>query len=242
VQPVRLLIPLLLASCNLPSSNDLSSLPSGPPRYQQTSGSLGASFNPWWKSLADSRLDRDVQNALTDNLAQQQLATRIEQASASLRRKGAALFPQVDLTGSLDYDSVDPGNSGKSASFGSLLSWELDIWGRIRSGIRARELERNAAFQDWLGGRLLLSAAVAETRMIILEQRARLVVLKSQIETNSTLLELVQARVAQGISSRVDLLQQERQLDATRALVPPTEADLAAAQYAIDVLTGKAPG
>jgi len=242
VQPVRLLIPLLLASCNLPSSTDLSSLPSGPPRYQQTSGSLGASFNPWWKSLADSRLDRDVQNALTDNLAQQQLATRIEQASASLRREGAALFPQVDLTGSLDYDSVDPGNSGKSASFGSLLSWELDIWGRIRSGIRARELERNAAFQDWLGGRLLLSAAVAETRMIILEQRARLVVLKSQIETNSTLLELVQARVAQGISSRVDLLQQERQLDATRALVPPTEADLAAAQYAIDVLTGKAPG
>ncbi|MFC7336551.1 efflux transporter outer membrane subunit [Haloferula chungangensis] len=239
---VRFLFLLLLAGCSLPSSIDPSSIPSGPSRYLQTSGSLGRSFQPWWKSLSDSRLDRDVQEALAGNLAQRQLATRIEQASASLRREGSALFPQVDLAGDLNYDSFDPGNSVKSASFGSLLSWEVDVWGRIRSGVRARELERDAAFQDWLGGRLFLSAAVAETRMIILEQRARLAVLNSQIDTNGTLLELVQARVAQGLASRVDLLQQERQLDATRALVPPTEADIAAAQYALDVLAGKAPG
>ena len=222
-----------------PSLIDSASIPAGPPRYQQVSGS---GSQVWWKTIDDRQLRRDIEAALSANYEQRQLATRIQQASASLRREGAALFPQVDLTGSLATDSVDPGSSENSASFGSLLSWELDVWGRLRSGVRARSRELDAAFQDWLGGRLLLSAAVAETRMIQLEQRARLAVLRDQIETNTTLLDLVRARVGQGISSRVDLLQQERQLDATRALVPPAEADLAAAGYALDVLLGRAPG
>ena len=242
VPAFRLLPFLLLLGCTLPSSLDPGQLPSGPLRYQQVSGRFGSSKAAWWKSFSDSRLNRDVTRALSDNLAQKQLAARINQATASLQKEGAALFPQIDIGGSLDYDSADPGNSGKSASMGSLLAWELDVWGRIRSGVQARRLERDAAFQDWLGGRLLLSAAVAETRMIILEQRAEITVLQNQIESNTTLLKLVRARVGQGISSRVDLLQQERQLDATRARIPSAEADLAAAEYALDVLTGVAPG
>ena len=241
--PLRAAAPLLLfAGCTLPSSIDEHLIVAGPPRYQQTSGRLAGSTGPWWRSFGDPTLDREVESALAGNLAQQQLAKRLDQAAASLRREGGALFPQVDLDGRIGYDSLDPGSSEKSASFGSLLAWELDVWGRIRSGVRAREREFDAAFQDWLGGRLLLSASVAETRMRVLEQRARLDVLADQIETNQTLLELVRLRVAQGISSRVDLLQQERQLDATRALVPPTEADLAAASYALDVLAGRSPG
>ncbi len=225
-----------------PSALDESLVVAGPPRYQQTSARIGGAAGPWWRSFSDPALNREVEAALAGNLAQQQLAKRIDQAAASLRREGAALFPQVDLGGSAGYDSLDPGNSARSASFGSLLAWELDVWGRIRSGVRARRRELDAAFQDWLGGRLMLSASVAETRMLVLEQRARLDVLAEQIETNETLLDLVRARVGQGISSRVDLLQQERQLDSTRALVPPAEAELAAAGHALDVLTGRPPG
>lgn len=225
-----------------PSALDESLLFPGPPRYQRTSGTLGSASPAWWRSFDDPTLDRQVTDALAGNLAQQQLARRIDQAAAALRVEGAALFPQVDLTGSLGYDSLDPGNSGHSASFGGLFAWELDLWGRLRSGRTARRRELDAAFQDWLGGRLMLSASVAETRMIALEQRARLDLLAAQIDTNQTLLELVRLRVGQGIASRVDLLQQERQLDATRALVPPAEAELTAAEYALDTLLGRSPG
>jgi NodT family efflux transporter outer membrane factor (OMF) lipoprotein len=239
---VRLIPPcLLLAGCMPPSAIDDGMLLSGPPRYQQTSG-LAGSKSPWWLIFPDTRMHGEIDRALGDNLGQAGLAKRIDQASASLRKENAALFPQIDLEGSGRYDSLDPGTSGASTSFGSMLSWELDLWGRLRSGRRAREMERLAAFQDWLGGRLLLSASVAETRMLILENRARLDVLADQIATNETLLDLVRTRAGQGIGSRVDLLQQERQLDATRALVPPAEAELAAAEYALDVLTGSAPG
>ena len=232
----------LLAGCMPPSSlTSDAPLVSGGIRYQETSARYQGS-STWWKTFSDPTLHREIDSALGANLAQQQLATRIRQASASLRGERAALFPQIDLTGttSTDLDSAD--DNEETASFGGLLSWELDVFGRTRSGIRAQRSEVDATIQDWLGGRLLLSAAVAETRFLALEQRARLNILRAQIETNETLLELVQLRVGQGVSSRVDLLQQERQLDATRALVPSAEAELAAAEYALDVLTGRSPG
>jgi NodT family efflux transporter outer membrane factor (OMF) lipoprotein len=229
-------------SCAPPATPELTGpLVSGGIRYQQTSSRFANSSGPWWRSFSDSTLNKEVDSGLSGNLSLQALSSRIRQASASLRKEGSALFPQIDLTTSAGLDELDPGSSQKSASFGGLLEWEVDVFGRIRSGMRAGSRELDATIEDWLGGRLMLSAAVAETRFIVLEQRARLAVLKSQIETNETYLKLVRLRVGQGISSRVDLLQQERQLDATRALVPPAEADLAAAENALDVLTGKAP-
>ena len=215
---------------------------SGGIRYQEVQRSLGANFNPWWRGFSDATLSNEINSALSGNLAQQQLGSRIQQASASLRAEGAALFPQIDLDTSASLDQIDPGVSNQSASLGGLISWEVDLWSRVRSGVRAREQELNATIQEWLGGRLMLSAAVAETRFLVLEQRARLDVLQQQIETNETLLGLVRLRAGQGVSSRVDLLQQERQLDATRALVPPAEAELIASSYALDVLTGRPPG
>ncbi len=209
-------------------------------RFQETSAQF-QNNSIWWRTFSDATLNREINNALRNNLSQKQFSARIRQASASLRGKGAALFPQLDLNTTSSLDSAS-GNSSKTASFGGLLSWELDVFGRTRSGIAAQQSELEATIQDALGGRLLLTAAVAETRFLTLEQRARLKILNDQMRTNETLLDLVRLRVGQGISSRVDLLQQERQLDATRALIPSAEAELAASEYALDVLTGRAPG
>lgn len=209
-------------------------------RFQETSAKF--QNNPvWWRTFSDATLNREINGALRNNLSQKQFPARIRQASASLRGEGAALFPQLDLNSTSSLDSAS-GNSSKTASFGGLLTWELDVFGRTRSGIAAQQSQLEATIQDALGGRLLLTAAVAETRFLTLEQRARLKILNDQMRTNETLLDLVRLRVGQGISSRVDLLQQERQLDATRALIPAAEAELAASEYALDVLTGRAPG
>ncbi|MGJ8634732.1 MAG: efflux transporter outer membrane subunit [Luteolibacter sp.] len=233
----------LLFGCLPPSSlENTAPLVSGGIRYQQATSTYAGNSGSWWKGFSDPTLNREVDSALSSNLAQKQLSARIRQASASLKSEGAALFPQIDLTAQAAADLDSAGENDESTSLGGLLSWELDVFGSTRSGIRARSRELDATVQDWLGGRLLLSAAVAETRLLVLEQRARLLILRKQIETNETLLDLVRLRVGQGISSRVDTLQQERQLDATRALIPAAEAELGASEYALDVLTGRSPG
>ncbi|YCM43569.1 TolC family protein [Verrucomicrobiaceae bacterium 227] len=233
---------ILLVACAPQSSlQSQGPLVGGDIRYQETTSRIQGE-TVWWRTFSDATLSREIDEALRGNLAQRQFSARIRQASASLRREGAALFPQLDLSGTSSLDSASSGSSSKTASFGGLLSWELDVFGHTRAGIAAQGRELDATIQDSLGGRLLLTAAVAETRFLILEQRARLKILGDQIKTNETLLDLVRLRVGQGISSRVDLLQQERQLDGTRALVPAAEAELAASEYALDVLTGRAPG
>ena len=89
---------LLIAGCMPPSSLDSDGpLISGGIRYQETSARFQGNTT-WWKTFPDPTLHREIDSALGGNLAQQQLATRIRQASASLRGERAALFPQIDLT------------------------------------------------------------------------------------------------------------------------------------------------
>ncbi|MGJ8654979.1 MAG: efflux transporter outer membrane subunit [Akkermansiaceae bacterium] len=210
--------------------------------YQGAGGASYAGSSVWWRSFSDGRLNSDVEAALAGNLLQRQFSARIDQAAALLQKEQAALFPKLNLTGSGGVDLENPDALEGTASLGGLFSWEVDVFGRIRQGVRASEEDYRASIQDWLGGRLVLSAAVAETRFLAIEQRQRIDLLRQQLETNETLKELVQLRVAQGISSRVDLLQQERQMDAVRSLLPEAEAELVAAEYALDVLVGKSPG
>jgi NodT family efflux transporter outer membrane factor (OMF) lipoprotein len=205
-----------------------------------------ASTAPWWTEFHDPVLDSLVGEALRDNLELQQLTARIEQASALLRQSGARLFPL--LTGSAGYDATwtDLEDSSAtvredSASVGALLSWEVDVWGRLRSAKRATEREVDVAVYDWLGGRLMLSASVGETYFEIMEQREQLRLLQEQIRVNQTLLELTQLRFGQGLSSIVDVLQQREQLASTQARLPEVEAREGQLRQILNVLLGRAP-
>ena len=206
-----------------------------------------AATNPWWETFKDSRLNVLVAESLSYNLGVQQLARRIEQAEALHRQAGARLFPSLSGSGNYEavWNKVDDARATTredSASAGALLNWELDVWGRLRSARDAQGREVAATYDDWLGGRLLLSAAVVETCFEIMEQREQLRLLKEQVPINETLLGLTRLRFGQGLSSVVDVLQQREQLDSTRALVPEIEAREGQLKYTLDVLLGRAPG
>lgn len=218
--------------------------------FQQAPPEISTPFaldQPWWESFGDPVLNQLVEAALEQNLGLQQLVLRIEQAQALHKQAGARLFPA--LGGAAGYDSTwrDLDDSSLtsqdgSASAGVLLDWEVDVWGRLRSAKRAEAQEVEASYHDWLGGRLLLAALVAETYFEIVEQREQLRLLNSQIGVNATLLELNRLRFGQGQSSIVDVLQQREQLASTRALIPTVEAREGALRYILDVLQGQAPG
>lgn len=205
----------------------------------------------WWRSLDDETLDLLVAEALESNLELRQLSARLGQADALLRRVGSRLLPTLDATADYtaqwfdDDDSrggTEFGDHEESASVGLVLSWELDVWGRLRSAREAARLGVEAVLEDWYGGRLLLTAIVAETYYEILEQRLQARLIAQQIETNTTLLELTRLRFGQGQASIVDVLQQREQLASTQTLLPVIEARLETLEYSLDVLLGRAPG
>ena len=202
----------------------------------------------WWKSFNDKVLDALIEAGLENNFDLQSFVYRIEQATALARQSGARLFPAIDLSASDRYEWDDLIAVGENkdreerTAIGGALRWELDLFGRLSAARRARVLQREASVQDWLDARLLLSGAIAETYFETKEQKRQLEVILEQIEINESLLKLTTLRFGQGQSSIVDVLQQQEQLDETKARVPQTEARIAQLEYTLDVLLGNAPG
>jgi len=202
----------------------------------------------WWETFGDENLNRLVESGLTANYGLRQYVARIEQANALVRQAGARLYPSLELVGG--YESQWDGETESGASrdrkestdVGFLLRWEVDAWGRLSSLRRAENLVAQATMEDWLGARLLLSSAIAETYFEIQEQHRQLEVIRAQIKTNETLLQVTSLRFGQGQSSIVDVLQQQSQLEATLSRVPETEARIGQLEYSLDILLGQSPG
>ena len=196
----------------------------------------------WWRSFQDRELDVLERNALTHNPGVQAAARRIDQANARMVQAGSALFPQVNGTGQFRRSWDLDGSPGDTSSLGLTLDWEIDVWGRIRYRQAARAQETEAAFDDWLAARLLLTASVAEAWFGAIEQRGQLALSADQIEVNKKLLELTQLRFGQGLGSSVDVLQQKQQLQSVEALVPDIKFRIEAFELVLDTLTGRVSG
>jgi len=198
---------------------------------------------PWYEQFHDSELNSLTSRALNQNFELQQFAARLRQADALLQRERANLFPSLDASASTGRREILSGGGDTrrdtgTQSLGALLGWEIDLWGRLRSGTKARDAALTAAREDLHGSRLLLTASIAELYFQIRERQAQLALLNQQNELNNTLLELTELRFGQGQASSVDILQQQNQRQATIALIPEIEADLANANFALAALLG----
>ena len=222
-----------------------------PPRFSEsaTGAVLPNEWNTsWWETFDDEDLSRLIESGLATSFELRQYVARIEQATALARQAGTRLYPSLNLDAG--YESQWDGETERDESrdrqdtsdLGFLLRWELDVWGRLSALRRAESLAAQATIEDWLGARLLLSTAIAETYFEIQEQRRQLEVIRAQIEINETLLQLTSLRFGQGQSSIVDVLQQQEQLEATQARVPQTEARIGRLEYSLDILLGRPPG
>src|SRR5690606_3477061 len=118
-------------------------------------------------------------------------------------------------------------------------NWEIDILGRLKNSLSAREYQLEAALFEFEFTKLLLSAAIANTYYQAIEQRKQLTLLEKQLETDRELLELTERRFKAGIVSRVDVLQQNGQLTETKSLIPNAQSALQILENQLDILLGQ---
>lgn len=198
--------------------------------------------DPWWSSFQDEGLSSLVENALCTNPDLRSIRERIYQANARVVQAGSSLFPQVDGNGQFQHRWNVGGNTGTGSELGLTVDWELDLWGRIRYGRNARLREAEAFRHDWESARLDLTAILAESWFVLLEQQGQLRLAREQIELGETLLELTQLRFGQGQSSVVAVYQQREQLQSILSRVPDIEARIELLGLVIDGLAGVLPG
>jgi len=202
----------------------------------------------WWSQLGDPAMDHLVSAGLRDNPTLAEAAARVDQARALVAVQDAGKAPAIGIEGSATRtrDRFDP--SGRpsyqtSATLGARLSWELDLWRRVREGTNAARRRLDARTADARGARLSIAADIADTvialRACLLAQE----VLDRDIALRETEVTISRARLALGsiapvalavaqsnlASARTDRIAQEetclRQVD---ALVALTGVDAAA--------------
>lgn len=192
----------------------------------------------WWRSFRDPQLDALVQQALTGSPDLKAALWRLEQAAAVARGARSGFWPQV--SGELEHTeqrrSQDSGfdfsggeNEGGSWSGRLAASYEIDLWGRVRSSARAAEAARLASEESLQVAALSLASEVATTWLQLREQWGQRDLLHQQLDINRKTLRVLELRFGGGISAAADVLQQ-------RSLVVQSQQELTETEFNIEAL------
>lgn len=208
----------------------------------------------WWISFADVELERLVDEALKNNLQLAQAWSRLEQVEAIANGAGAGLSPRVDAQLSAGRSKSPPitTNFGgqtqtfdgtESNSFGASVpvSYEVDVWGRVRAGIYAAEQDTVAVRADVEAAAVTVAANVTERWFDVLEQRALRKLIARQIEVNQLNLELTMLRFDEGDAGLSDIYQQRQQIQLLQAQLTNVRAQELIAEKQLALLLGRAP-
>ncbi len=186
-------------------------------RHQAKGGVADARLpQQWWSVFGDETLNRLEQRALHDNPGVQAAAQRLLQAQAqlgavraqqgpTLSAGAAAANSRTSADTSLALALGGHSISGNDYSVDASLSYELDLWGRIRRLVEAADAQALAAEADRDGVSLLLSAQVAQTYWQLRGLDAEMAILDGALGSRRESEELVNARFNAGLTNELDI-------------------------------------
>jgi multidrug efflux system outer membrane protein len=222
-------------------------LPTGWTAQAPLAGSLAE--RPLGALFDSTELDALVAEALRNNRDLRIAAERVALARAQYGLARAALVPTVaadaSATAQRAPSPLDANSNRRSESVTAGLavpSWEIDLWGRIRSLVDSaeRNVEATAALRR--AAELSLAAQVAQGYLDLLQVDQQLSVSRRTAETRRDGLRLVKLRFAAGVVSMVDVTQAETSLAQAEQAISELERQRAVGENALSVLLGRNPG
>jgi outer membrane protein, multidrug efflux system len=200
----------------------------------------------WWEMFEDAELNRLEAEAAAANQDLKAAAARFEQARALVDVAQSGLFPRLGISflPAWQHDSANrpagghPGQTYDTYTVPFDLSYELDLWGRIRRTIESASAQAQASADDVESVRLFIQAEVAADYFAVRTLDADKAMILSSIEIYRKSLELVRNRRAGGMVSDLDVAQSETVLKTTEAQLPESVLQRAKFQHALAVLTG----
>jgi len=237
------LIPLLiLGGCYTAPQREAVELQTLPGQYHSTTQSTTVAPDAvWWAAFNRDDLNALEATAFTDNLNIAQAWARLRQSEAAAKQAGADLYPDLSVTSGYDRTWRNEGDTASNNyEVGAAISYEVDLWGKIRSTQSAAEARARATADDLQSTALTISASVASRWIEIIEAENRVALLQQQLEINLTQLELIELRFRNSQANSLDVYQARQTVARTRSSIPKAEAELLASVYALNLLLGKA--
>jgi multidrug efflux system outer membrane protein len=178
----------------------------------------------WWTALGDPAIDTLVKAALADNPTLAEAAARIDQARAILSVERAQRVPRVDAITSSTRERVGINdNAGgmiaswqSTTAIGPSLSWEIDLWGRVKQSTLAAHRRLQARDADAHDARLSIAAQVANGVLALRACNLLVAIRDADIASREYELAIIRTRVRLGTLPQVDIAAAESNLATAR--------------------------
>ena len=209
----------------------------------------------WWLIYNDPTLNSLEPQIQTANQTLRQADANLQAARAQVRINRAALYPTIGaqpfagaerISANQPYLSSSLAAAGTGNGAGEFLlpadiSWELDLFGRIRRTINIAREEAAASSADLANVRLSLQAELATDYLELRAADAQKRLLNDTVAQYQDAVRVTNNRFVGGVSPKSDLTQAQTQLQAAKVLAADIDVARAQFEHAIAVLTGQPP-
>ena len=196
----------------------------------------------WWTSFEDERLNQLIDSALQSNFDLAATWQQFLAAKATVSREASIKWPQMEASAqtAVNFPENDF-RGGENTQLGLSATYEVDLWGRIRTAVQAEKFRAQANLFDYRTAAISLTAEIATTWYQLQAAKKQLRIAENQITTNEDIIKLIRSRFVGGQIRAVDILRQAQLLESTKEqqIIFSTNVQLLENQLA--VLLGKQP-
>jgi multidrug efflux system outer membrane protein len=209
----------------------------------------------WWEVFKDEQLQELERTALVQNYDLRDAVTRVDAARANLGITRSNQYPNFGADGNvstvrLSRDGETPLPPAflpsQNVTFGtatlSLLSFELDIWGRLRRATEAARANLLGAEENRKAVVTTLVSDVASSYLSLRELDHELEISERTLATRRASLELIKQRRVGGVATLLDVRQGEQLVYTATETIPALEQQIEQTENQINLLLGKNPG
>jgi multidrug efflux system outer membrane protein len=202
----------------------------------------------WWQVFDDAKLNELEAQAIASNQDLKVAVARVDQARATARVARSEFFPNLNFDPSVNRQRFSP---NQEPSFGNItantfstpidLSYEVDLWGRVRRSFESARADAQASLASFYGVLLTLQADVAQNYFAIRALDAEIATVDATVDLRKQQVELVRSRFNGGIGNDLDVARAETELATTQAEAASLAQRRAELENAIAILTGANP-
>jgi len=205
----------------------------------------------WWRQFQDPVLDDLIDIALKENKDVRIAAARVLEFAARVDIFRSGFFPQIGYQGDASrnrasrevFGGVSTGDRGyNNYAVAANLSWELDLWGRIRRATEAARADLLVEEENRRTVILSLVSAVATSYVTLRQLDRQLEVSRETRDVRAESLRLFEVKFKGGVVSELELAQVRTEYEQAAAAIPPLERQIALSENALSILLGRNPG
>lgn len=171
----------------------------------------------WWTGFNDPYLDQLIERSVAGNLDLQISVARIQEAQAAIGQVNARRLPTLSAGTKITADgSRNPftGEFDTTENYGanSQLSWEIDTWGKLKKGVKARKAAFRASEADWRATHLSTVSQVASSYFLLRQLDEQSQIQARSIKAAQDVMRIFNSQHREGLVSNTQVLRQQAEV------------------------------